>query len=493
MIVPEVSLSVEAWGNLLGVTPPANWPKTVCGCHPDSRRIRKGMVFVAIQGHAADGNRFVEDAIRRGAIAVISDQPIRASVPVVQVANARETLSRLALHLMDYPDRELRMTGVTGTNGKTSVAGFVYQLLGHERLSAGLLGTVAYRFGERWIPARRTTPGPPDLQEFLREMVQSGCTECVMEVSSHALDQDRVEGVAFETVVFTNLSQDHLDYHPSMEAYFEVKARLFAFESVQHRIVGEDSWSQRLADRWPGQVLRCGFGEDCDVRAELLKEELRGSLIRLRTPWGEAEVLIPMPGRHNVRNVLQAVAVLGVHGVLFENLCCGIEMLTAPPGRLERVPATRGEVLIDYAHTPDALANVVATLRPLTSGKLIVVFGCGGDRDRTKRPLMVEAVAEKADQMILTSDNPRTEDPEQILQDMLKGCPEGIEPVLMADRSKAIGLAIDIMGTGDVVLIAGKGHETVQEVGSNQIPFDDRVVAERWLRQRELFESGVLN
>jgi len=493
MTAQEVPLDAEEWAAILGVPVPALWPKKVSGCHPDSRRIRPGMVFVAIQGHVADGNRYVEDAIRRGAVAVITDQPIHASVPVVQVEDPRRVLALLAQAITGAADRELRLTGITGTNGKTSVAGFVHQLLDHVGISAGLLGTVAYRFGERWIPARRTTPGPPELQEYLRDMVNAGCNECVMEVSSHALNQDRVYGLAFETVVFTNLSQDHLDYHPSMDAYFEVKAKLFQFPTVKHRIVGEDLWSRKLADRWNGDVISCGFGPECTVRAEVLSEDLRGSHLRVLTPWGTAEVSVPMPGRHNVRNMLQAVAVLGANGVNMEAVWSGIERLKAAPGRLQRIPCSRGEVLVDYAHTPDALANVLATLRPLTKGKLIVVFGCGGDRDRTKRPLMVQAVAGEADVMIFTSDNPRTEDAGQILQDMRSGCPEGVEPIMEVDRAKAIGKAIDVMQSEDVVLIAGKGHETVQEVGANQIPFDDRVVVERWLRQRELFESGVLS
>jgi len=489
----DVVLDPEVWAELLGVPVPAQWPKQIRGCHPDSRRIRPGMVFVAIKGHTADGNRFVEDAVRRGAVAVVTDQPVHASVPVAKVENSRRVLALLARTLAGTPDRELGMTGITGTNGKTSVAGFVHQLMEHAGIAAGLLGTVAYRFGERWIPARRTTPGPPELQEYLRDMVNAGCTECVMEVSSHALNQDRVVGLEFETAVFTNLSQDHLDYHPSMEAYFDVKARLFEMKGVQHRIVGEDRWSALLAERWNGKVISCGFGEDCTVRAEMLQEDLRGSRIQVTSPWGTRDVLLPMPGRHNVRNLLQALSVFGARGMLTDQVWEGVEHLKAPQGRLQRIPSVRGDVLVDYAHTPDALANVLQTLRPLTEGRLLVVFGCGGDRDRTKRPLMVQAVAPLADKMIFTSDNPRTEDPGQILRDMVQGCPDGVTPVMEPDRAKAIGQAIEEMESEDVVLIAGKGHETVQEIGANQIPFDDRVVAERWLRQRELYESGVLN
>jgi UDP-N-acetylmuramoyl-L-alanyl-D-glutamate--2,6-diaminopimelate ligase len=490
LLGPRV-FSAEDWHSVLGVMPPRPWVKEFHGLHPDSRRIRPGFIFVAVPGHLSDGHQYVDDAVKRGAVGVICERPVHCTVPSVQVQNSRVVLSRLARKFYGDPDRELRITAITGTNGKTTVAGFVHQFLGLLNEKAGLLGTVSYSFGERTIPARRTTPGAPELQEFLRSMRLAGCTDCVMEVSSHALDQERVLDLEVSTAVFTNLSQDHLDYHRDMETYFTAKARLFAFASVQHRVVGEDAWSERLAAAYPGQVIRCGLSASCEVRAEKIEADLKGTTAEVLSPWGRGQITLSIPGEHNLRNLLQALAVLGGYGVAMDELCRLTEQLRAAPGRLERVPSTFGRVFVDYAHTPDALAKMVGLLRPLTSGALIVVFGCGGDRDRSKRKLMVEAVAKGADQLILTQDNPRKEDPEQIFNDMRQGLTGKERVEVIPDRAEAIAWAIDRLGHDDVLLIAGKGHETVQEIGSQQVPFDDRAVAVRALRQRELYESGV--
>ncbi|WFB37343.1 UDP-N-acetylmuramoyl-L-alanyl-D-glutamate--2,6-diaminopimelate ligase [Kiritimatiellota bacterium B12222] len=484
-------MTIQTWTDCLGVPPPAHWVERLQGVHPDSRRIRAGDIFVAIEGHEGDGHRFVTDAIRRGAVAVIVEQPLSLSVkvPVVQVPDSRKALTALAGCLYGSPDTPLRLTGVTGTNGKTSVVGFVRQFLELQGQACGELGTVSYRFGQREIPARRTTPGAPELQEYLRSMVDAGCKNCVMEVSSHALDQQRVAGMAFDTAVFTNLSQDHLDYHQDMESYFQAKAGFFAFPSLTHRIVGDDRWSRRLAEQFGSDVIRCGLDEDCEVRGRILSSSLDGSQAFVDSPWGSGDLFIQQPGEHNLRNILQAMAVVAAGGMPFEDILQTAGRLQAAPGRLQEVASGCGKVLVDYAHTPDALRNVLGLLKPLTRGKVIVVFGCGGDRDRTKRPLMVQA-ASQADEIILTTDNPRTEDPAQIFADMQTGLGEGDCVQVIADRRLAIQAGVEKLQADDLLLIAGKGHETVQWVGALQLPFDDRSVAVECLTQRELSKTG---
>lgn len=486
-----VNLSVPEWASLLGVAPPEDWLSELTGVQPDSRRIRPGDIFVAIEGFEGDGHRFVNDALRKGAAGIVAGHvlPVKVKVPVAVVPDPRSALAKISRHLFQYPDEALRLTGVTGTNGKTSVVGYIYQLLERRGISCGQLGTVSYRFGQREIPARRTTPGAPDLHEYLRSMVDAGCTDCVMEVSSHALDQERVNALKFDTAVFTNLSQDHLDYHSDMESYFHTKAELFKFPSLQFRIAGEDQWSRRLSQICGEKVLHCGLSADCDVRAEILNSDLEGVRAEIFSPWGEGILRLSQPGEHNLRNVLQALAVVAGYGLPLPEILKEVPYLKAAPGRLEPIPSSRGKVLVDYAHTPDALANVLKLLRSLTAGKVIVVFGCGGDRDRRKRPLMVRACAQ-ADEMILTVDNPRTEDPSRIFSDMREGLQAGDSYRIIGDRRRAIEQGVFMLEEGDVLLIAGKGHETVQQIGALQLPFDDRVVAAEMLVKRELSRTG---
>lgn len=487
----DVFLSAETWRQVMGTRVPAQWPERLRGVTADSRQVRPGVIFHAIQGTHADGHAYLEDAVRRGAAGLVLERdPGHAlKVPFVVVADAREVLARMAAAFFGAPAEGLRLTGVTGTNGKTTVAVFVRQL--SERLgeSCGMLGTVAHMFGTREIPARHTTPGAPELHQLLRAMVDADCVSCVMEVSSHALDQKRVAGLPFETVVFTNLSQDHLDYHGDMESYFAAKSRLFAFPEVRTRIVGEDVWSTRLAAAYGDRVLRCGLGAACEVRVAALQTGLDGSSGQLISPWGCGDFRINVPGAHNVRNALQAVAVLAARGHALSKILALLPGLTAAPGRLEFIPARTGKVVVDYAHTPDALANVMQTLRPLTRGKLLVVFGCGGDRDRTKRAPMAAAAAKDGDVLILTQDNPRTENPNQIFKDMLEGVPGKTKCEVEPDRAAAIRRGIQLLGPEDVLLIAGKGHESVQEFANAKVPFDDRQVARRYL---EVIESALV-
>jgi len=489
----EVMLSPEQWTEVLGHLPPPDWPRRVAGVQPDSRRVRSGDVFVAIEGSEGDGHRFVTDAVRKGAVAVVGghDPRVRTGVPFVRVEDPRMVLARISRLLTGCADERLRITGVTGTNGKTSVTGYVHQLLSALGVEAGLLGTVAYRFAGREIPARRTTPGAPDLHQYLRSMAQAGCSDCVMEISSHALDQKRVAELNIHTAVFTNLTQDHLDYHPDLESYFQAKAGLFRYPSVKRRIAGEDTHSRRLAEEFPGEVQLCGLGSDCQVRAVDLKPSLRGTSGRIISPWGEGALQLPQPGEFNVRNLLQAVAVVAGYGFPLTDILARVPELKAAPGRLQEIPSGKGKVFVDYAHTPDALANIVKLFRPLCEGRLVVLFGCGGDRDRGKRKGMVRAAGEVADELVLTTDNPRTEDPEQIFTDMEQGLEPGITHRIVSDRKQAIFSAVKNLGADDVLLIAGKGHETVQEIGALQLPFDDRAVAVEAIRERDLSQSGV--
>lgn len=487
-----VSFSPSEWADCLGVTPPQNWISGCSGVQADSRLIRPGEIFVAIPGYASDGHRYLQDAIQRGAAAVVTEKDRSGDfrVPCVQVSCSRTALARISRAVYQYPDRELTLIGVTGTNGKTSVTRFVQHFLKAADLSAGSLGTVGYSFAGRELPARRTTPGAPDLHRILAEMRRAGCGYCAMEVSSHALDQNRVFGLEFDVAVFTNLSQDHLDYHETMERYFEAKNKLFAMPGVRTRIVGEDEWSDRLAERYGPEVIRCGLGSGCQVRAERIESTLAGTVAEVSTPWGEGVLRIPLPGVYNLRNAMQALAAAASVGVPLETLLSASEHLHAAPGRMQLIPGHTGRVYVDYAHTPDALANVLALLKPLAKGRVTVVFGCGGDRDRMKRPLMVKAAAAYADEMIFTLDNPRTEDPEQIFRDMKEGLEAGYEVTVEPDRTRAIRSAVFSLQPGDVLLIAGKGHESIQEIGAVQIPYDDRDVAVRCIAERDMQNVG---
>ncbi|MCC5848313.1 MAG: UDP-N-acetylmuramoyl-L-alanyl-D-glutamate--2,6-diaminopimelate ligase [Verrucomicrobia bacterium] len=491
-----VFLAPEVWRTALGLASgerlPAQWPEQLHGVTPDSRQVRPGVIFHAVQGTHMDGHAYLDEAVRRGATGLVVEKapghPMKA--PHVVVPDSRAALARLACAFHGNPAAELNLVGVTGTNGKTTVAAFVRQLLEGLGLRCGMLGTVSYAFGSREIPARRTTPGAPELHGLLRAMRDADCTECVMEISSHALDQRRVEGLEVDTAVFTNLSQDHLDYHLDMESYFRAKARLFAFPSVKTRIVGEDLWSRRLSKTYGESVWACGLNADCAIRAEALHCNRDGTRAQLITPWGAGELILNIPGHHNVRNALQAIAVVAARGIPLSSILPLVPGLKAAPGRLESIPSTLGRVVVDYAHTPDALGNILTTLRPLTKGRLIVVFGCGGDRDRGKRAPMAAHAAAHGDFLILTQDNPRTEDSHRIFTDMLAGIPSKTMLEVIPDRAAAIRRGVDMLGPDDLLLIAGKGHEATQEFANSKVPFDDREVARKCLRRRDLCPAG---
>ncbi len=455
----------------------------------DSRQVRPGFVFVALPGRHADGRAFVADAVKRGAVAVVAEEECSApnGVVFIHVQDARQAMAEIACAFHGEPSQKLRMIGITGTNGKTTTSYFCRDILAAAGYPAGLIGTIAYEIGRRRIPAARTTPESPDIQSLLDQMTRAGCRAAVMEVSSHGLDQKRVWGIDFDVGVFTNLSQDHLDYHKTMERYFAAKAELFrSLGQMKKRawavINVDDPWGLRLADTggWAAEVVTYGQHANAAVRAEDIQMTAEGSQFRLVTPWGEREARIRLPGAFNIHNALAAAAACGVLGVSVETIVQALGSLNAVPGRLEPVPAPLTfKVFVDYAHTPDALDKVLETLRPITRGRLIVVFGCGGNRDRGKRPLMGAVAARAADHVILTSDNPRGEDPEAILREIEAGIPAGASFEKEVHRERAIFNALRRAAPGDVVLVAGKGHETYQEFADTVVPFDDREVVLR--------------
>jgi UDP-N-acetylmuramoyl-L-alanyl-D-glutamate--2,6-diaminopimelate ligase len=467
----------------------------------DSRRATPGTLFFALRGARTDGAQFVAQATEKGAIAIVSDAALPACAPfLIRVPDARAAMADMAAAFYGQPADKLKVMGVTGTNGKTTTAFLVKHLLDADQRRCGLIGTVKYCIGETEIDAPRTTPESLDLQELLAQMLQAGNKAVAMEVSSHALVQHRTRSINFDTAVFTNLTQDHLDYHETMEQYFEAKAWLFESLAVQSKKKGraviniDDRYGHRLSERFKRKVPVVTYGQrvGSDFRATDVRFDATGSVYHLEARGRSYLVRLPLIGSFNIYNSLAAIAAAASMGMELRAAVAAISNAPQVPGRLERVRAKRSfQVFVDYAHTEDALRNVLRTLRELTPNRLITVFGCGGDRDRTKRPLMAAASEEFSDWSILTSDNPRTEDPAQILSEVRAGlrtnCYEEIP-----DRTEAIRKAVTLALPGDIVLIAGKGHETYQEFADRKIPFDDSAVARRAIEERrvEIAEDG---
>lgn len=453
----------------------------VTGLAYDNRRVSPGTLFFCVPGFTRDGHDFAADAVSRGAAALVVQRPVGAGVPEVLVPDVRAAMALAAARLHGDPSAQLRVVGITGTNGKTTTAFVVRSLLEAAGMPCGLLGTVKSVVGGIERPMERTTPEAIDLQGIMADMRDGGDRACAMEVSSHALELRRVAGVHFACAVFTNLTQDHLDFHPSMDAYFEAKRRLFDEAAPAARVVNvDDPHGRELAAAFPGTVTY-GIDAPADLRATQLETTFTGSSFTLTSAAGTARVACPLPGRFNVANVLAGVAACRSLGVSEEVLVPAIERLPRVPGRFEPVDAGQDfAVLVDYAHTPDSLDNVLRAARDLADGRVIVVFGCGGDRDRGKRPLMGAVAGRGADIAIATTDNPRSEDPEAILAEVLAGAGPSVEKV--SDRREAIARAVGLARRGDVVVIAGKGHEQGQELaGGRKEPFDDVDVARRSL------------
>jgi len=462
----------------------------VSGLVMDSRRVVPGSVFFALPGRRSDGAQFIDEAISRGAVAIVA-QKLPALVPskltFVQVAEPRVVLARAAQRYYGHPDRALAAIGVTGTNGKTTVTHLVKHLLDTPKQRVGLIGTIHYDLGARTVPSFRTTPESLDVYGMLAQMRDAGCAQVAMEVSSHGIDQHRVLGLGFEVAVFTNLTRDHLDYHDGLEDYFKVKARFFTGETVGGLggnappkiavINADDSYGQRLATMLPAGVRLVTYGEtpSATIRAEAVELGFKTTRLRLVWPGGSCELTSPLIGRYNVSNLLAAAAVAWSTGRDLRKCLARLASFKGVPGRMEQVEAGQPySVLVDYAHTDDALRNALGMLRAITPGRLMVVFGCGGQRDRAKRPLMTAAVQAFADFAFATADNPRGEPLAQIFQDMESGVSDAARITWIDDRRRAISLALDACKAGDCLLVAGKGHESYQEFADTVIPFDDR-------------------
>jgi UDP-N-acetylmuramoyl-L-alanyl-D-glutamate--2,6-diaminopimelate ligase len=446
-----------------------------------SQSVTPGALFFCVPGFRADGHDFAPDAVERGAAALVCQRPLGLGVPEVVVDDVRAAMGPAAARFYGDPTAELDVVGVTGTNGKTTTAFLVRHLLEGSGRQTGLLGTVKRVVGGEEEEVERTTPEAVDLQATFRRMVDGGDRACAMEVSSHALELGRVAGIRFACRVFTNLTQDHLDFHETMEAYFAAKRRLF--EEPGLSVVNlDDEYGRRIA----GEVdcVTFAIDRDADYRALDVEFDLMGSRFRCLTPDGELELSSPLPGLFNVQNVLGAVAAVRSLGVPAEAIAAALPEFGRVPGRFE--PVDEGQdfgVLVDYAHTPEALENVLRAAREVTRGRLHVVFGAGGDRDRGKRPLMGAAARGLADRVLVTSDNPRSEDPERIVDEIMAGA--GPDAERETDRRRAIALAIETAGPGDVVVVAGKGHEQGQEFeNGRKEPFDDVAVARDALRAR---------
>jgi len=455
----------------------------------DSRRVQRDGLFVALRGEKSDGHDFIGQAIEKGATVIVAERAEkhhRASCVVVE--NTRNAMADLAARFYNYPARKLKLAAVTGTNGKTTTTFLIKHICEKAGMRCGLLGTVHYEIGERILPAARTTPESLDLQELLSQIANAGCRSAVMEVSSHALAQERTRGLEWDVAVFTNLTQDHLDYHGTMKNYFEAKTKLFEQLAQQQKkkkpvavINIDDRYGQQLLQRIDKKVsvVTFGMGSSADFRASNYRMEFAGTSYQLDARGKSYLVRVPLIGRFNVANSLAALAAANALGVGLRETVLSLGKSPQVPGRLEIVPAKRQfQVFVDYAHTPDALLNVLKTLRELTPRRLIVVFGCGGNRDREKRPLMGQVVDQNADYAIITSDNPRKEDPDKIIADVEKGF-RGNHFEKITDRAQAISRAVEMAQPRDIVLIAGKGHENYQEFADHTVPFEDIQVARR--------------
>jgi UDP-N-acetylmuramoyl-L-alanyl-D-glutamate--2,6-diaminopimelate ligase len=472
-------------------------PLSVQGVTADSRQVKPGVIFVATRGESQDGHRFIAQAHQSGATLIVGEDPAPAGVPYLQVPNGRLALARLAAAFYDNPSHSMLMVGVTGTSGKTTTSYLVESILKAAGHQVGLIGTVVFRYKDKVIDSTHTTPGAAELQRLLAEMRDAGCTAVVMEVSSHSLKQHRAAYLAFDAMIFTNLTPEHLDYHPDMEDYYGAKAMLFAEYAAESRRAGkapvasigvDTEWGQRLARetqaRMPAEMARVvTFSSDAtpaELQGSLLKMDLEG----IHGEIAGVKIDSTLTAKFNVANILGAVgAALGLK-LDPQAIARGLSDLKSVPGRLQAVPNSHGiHVLVDYAHKPDALEKVLHTLRGIKgSHRLITVFGCGGDRDRTKRPVMGKLAAELSDLTVVTSDNPRTENSQTIIDEIVSGMSGHSNFAVQPDRKKAIYSAIDDAKRGDIVLIAGKGHEDYQIIGTTKIHFDDREVASEALR-----------
>ena len=469
----------------------------VTGLSCDSRSVKPGELFFALPGAKENGVRFTVEAERRGALAVVSEEDASgAGLPVVRVASARAAMADLAAAFHGNPSSSLAVAGVTGTNGKTTTAWIIRHLCDAVGRACGLVGTIEYVLPGVIEPASRTTPESIELQRMLAVMRDGGFKAASLEVSSHALVQNRVRGIEFDTAIFTNLTQDHLDYHGTMDEYFDAKALLFSMLASQRGKKGraivnsDDRYGRRLIDRIGSSLplITYGQGSNCAFRASHIQHAATGTTFRLDAKGRSYLVRTPLIGLFNVYNTVAALAAVSSMGVELRRAIAATATIPQVPGRLERVPGKRNfQAFVDYAHTPDALENVLRSLRQLAPARIITVFGCGGDRDHSKRPLMAAAAEQNSDKVIVTSDNPRSEDPMAILRETEKGL-RGSGHEIYIDRETAIRRAVELAGPGDFILVAGKGHENYQETATGRHPFDDVKVTAREMARKDHLE-----
>ena len=474
----------------------------------DSRKVDNGSLFVAIKGLKSDGHNFLGEAIKRGARAVVVENNSQLPTPdsrlptIITVRDSRKALALISANFYGHPSREMSVIGITGTNGKTTISYLINSILKVNGFKTGLIGTIDYRFDGEIIPSSHTTPESLDLQQLFKRIAGNGGKYCVMEVSSHSLELDRVYGTRFETGVFTNLTQDHLDFHGNLEKYFHAKARLFKEYELKKAVINiDDPYGRRLIkDIKSERILTYGIKEDADVKADDINISINGLKFIANTLIGKLNIESRFLGMHNVYNILASVSTAILEGLSEKSIIKGIVLLETVPGRLEVINEGQDfTVLVDYAHTDDALKNVLKAAREIPHSKIIVVFGCGGERDRGKRPLMGKAAVEYSDFAIITSDNPRSEEPSKIIDEIEKGIknPPQIPPLLkggeggfsgeryikIPDRREAIEYAINNASKGDIVIIAGKGHEDYQIFKDKKIHFDDREVAREAIKK----------
>ena len=478
--------------------------RDISGLALDSRAIKQNNLFLAIKGGQEDGCKYIQDAISRGATAVLVDRDGvfngQINVPLIPVPDLKHKLGEIAARFHDYPAKHLRMIGITGTSGKTSCSHFMAQSLQSLNIPCGIIGTLGSGFYDAVGPALLTTPDAVTLQSTLHDFVTKGAKAIAMEVSSHSIDQGRINAIPYEIGIFTNLSQDHLDYHNTMEAYAAVKRRFLADMPVKHLIINADDahgrqWINELSPH--KSVIAYGLSKPSLLRdvplvyADHMESTPDGSKAIIKSPWGDAEIVIPLVGQFNLSNAIAILTALCVYGVSFQDAVKCLSRLKTVPGRMQTL-TREGQplVVIDYAHKPDALEKVLQALRHHTQGKLWCVFGCGGERDRGKRPLMASIAERLADHVIVTNDNPRHEKPEAILADIMQGFSNPKKVSVELNRSKAILNSIQLAQSGDCILIAGKGAELYQQIGDEKIPFDDLNKAREYLEQTTILGGG---
>ncbi|HUI45324.1 MAG TPA: UDP-N-acetylmuramoyl-L-alanyl-D-glutamate--2,6-diaminopimelate ligase [Nitrospirota bacterium] len=486
----------------------------VTGIAHDSRKVVPGSLFVAVRGFNSDGHQFIPQAVKQGAVAVVAEAANPATapdVPIILVPDTRKALAALAAFFYGHPSRQIKLVGITGTKGKTTTSYLVKSIIEAAGHVTGLIGTIDYRVGNKVYAAPNTTPESTDLQRLLREMADIGAEYCVMEVSSHALALGRTAECLFETAVFTNLQEDHLDFHENRESYFQAKLLLFTGLAPDKTAIinDDDTGSREITARSKAKISTFGLSGHADIHPDMpVGYGIGGLSFSVQAPQGIIEVASPLVGKHNVYNILAAIGAASALGFDANSISQGIARMRAVPGRMEKIDEGQPfGVVVDYAHTEESLASLLETVREVATGLVITVFGCGGDRDRTKRPKMGAAALKGSDVVIVTSDNPRTEDPIRIIREIEAGMTSagarvaGIGPagsgrsgktpyLVNPDRREAIATAIGMAKAGDVVVLAGKGHEDYQIIGEKKIHFDDREVAREEIKKRQTAEVG---